>query len=352
MMASKRVAMAVAAVLLSASSAVAETVADFYKGKTIEILVGAAAGGGYDIAGRAVARYIGRHIPGQPAIVVKNIPGSASVRMTNHLYNVAPQDGTVIGMPNNNLPYEQRLRLMSTDGSNLHFDVAKMHWIGTPIQEPQVLWVWHGAPARTVEDLKKTEILMGATAVAADNASQPRLLNAMLGTKMKVVAGYKGQADIFIAIERGEVQGNTTGVSNLFVHKGDWMKEGKIRVLVQLAVDRAPEFRNVPTAVELAASEADRELLRVFLLKYKMTRPLAMAPGVPADRAVAMRAAFDATMKDPDYIAEATRIGLGHGPLSGAEVEALVKQVQAMPQPLADRLRALLVRSAPSGKGK
>ena len=347
----RTISLALAALMLAASAR-ADSVADFYKGKTVEILIGAAAGGGYDLPGRLVARHIGRHIPGQPTVIVKNMPGSASLRMTNYLYNVAPRDGTAIGMPNNNIPLEPRLHILSPDGSNMRFDVQKMHWIGTPLQEPQALFVWHEAPAKTVADLKKTEILVAATSVAADNATLPTLMNKLIGTRMKVVAGYKGQAEIFTAIERGEVQGNSTGLSNLFVHKADWMKQGKLRVLVQFAIERDPQLKDVPTALELVSSEEDRELLRVFLSKYQMTRPFAMPPEVPTARVAAIRTAFDATMKDPAYIAEAKKIGLEVSPLGGAEIEALIEQIQRTPQPVVDKLRSLLARPGTGTKKK
>jgi tripartite-type tricarboxylate transporter receptor subunit TctC len=335
--------------LLAASPAAADPVADFYRGKTVEILIGAAAGGGYDLAGRAVARYLGRHIPGEPAIVVKNMPGSTSLRMTNYLYNVAARDGTAIGMPNNNIPFEPRLHMLSPDGKNIRFDVARLNWIGTPLQEPQVLYVWHTAPVKTVADLKKTEITVGTTAIASDNYTLPVLMNRLIGTRMKPVSGYQGQSGIFLALERGEVQGNSTGLSNLFVHKAQWMKQGKLRLLMQFAVERDPQIANIPTALELVSSDADRDLLRLYLSKYKMARPLAMPPGVPPERVATIRAAFDATMKDPAYIAEANKIHLDISPVDGAGIAALVHRIETAPQPMIDRLKALLARPGKKG---
>lgn len=341
------IAIALSLLLASGPAPAADPVADFYRGKTVEILIGAAAGGGYDLAGRAVARHIGRHIPGEPTIVVKNMPGSTSLRMTNHLYNVAPRDGTSIGMPNNNIPFEPRLHMLSPDGKNVRFDLQRFNWIGTPLQEPQVLYVWHEAPVKTVADLKKTEILVGTTAVASDNYTLPVMMNRLIGTKMKPVSGYQGQNEIFLALERGEVQGNSTGLSNLFVNKAAWMKQGKLRILMQFAVERNPQIGNVPTALELVP-DADRDLMRLYLSKYKMARPLAMPPEVPADRVAAIRAAFDATMKDPQYVAEANKMKLDISPVGGDEIAALVHRIQTAPQKLIDRLKVLVARPGKS----
>ena len=224
----------------AASNGARPTVADFYRGKTIEMLIGGAVGGGYDLAGRTVANHIGRHIPGNPAFVVRNMPGATSLIMTNHLYNVAKRDGTVIGMPTSNIPLEQRLKLISPDGANVKFDIERFGWIGTPVQEPQITWVWHTAPAHNVDDLKKNAIRMGATTSSADNYLLPTIVNRLLGTRMQTVTGYIGQNEIFLAAERGEVQGNNTGLSNITVNKADWLRDGKVRILLQYGAERLP----------------------------------------------------------------------------------------------------------------
>ena len=218
--------------LLSLTAARAETVADFYRGKTIELAIAGAPAGGYDVAARTLANHYGRHIPGNPTVIVKNMPGAAGLIVTNYLYNVAKRDGTVIGMPTSNVPIEPRLKLLSPDGSNVKFDLANFSWIGTPLQEPQVTWVWHTAPAASVDDLKTNTILMGATTASADNAILPMLVDELIGTKMKVLTGYQGQNEINLAAERGEVQGNNTGLSNLTVNKADWLRDGKVRILL------------------------------------------------------------------------------------------------------------------------
>lgn len=333
------------ALALMSGPALADPVADFYRGKTIELAIGAAPAGGYDLAGRTVANVMSRHIPGNPTIIVRNMPGATGLIMTNYLFNVAKRDGTVIGMPTSNIPLEPRLNLLSPDGSNVKFDLKQFSWIGTPLQEPQVTWVWHTVRATTIEDLKQNVVLMGATTASADNYILPLLVNQLLGTKMKVFAGYQGQNEINLAVERGEAQGNNTGLSNLTVNKADWLRDGKIRILLQFASERLATLQAVPTVTELASSESDRELLRFYILKFNMARPLALPPNVPPERIAALQSAFEATMKDPDYLAEAQRIGLDTNWLGGEDVAKLVRQIQETPQPVVDRLRDLLARA-------
>jgi tripartite-type tricarboxylate transporter receptor subunit TctC len=234
----------------------AQSVAEFYRGKTIEMLIGGAVGGGYDLAGRTVANHMGRHIPGNPGFVVRNLPGATSLIMTNQLYNGAKRDGTVIGMPTSNIPLEQRLKLISPDGANVKFDITRFGWIGTPVQEPQITWVWHTAPAQNLDDLRTNTIRMGGTTSSADNYLLPTIVNQLLGTRMQTVTGYIGQNEIFLATERGEVQGNNTGLSNITVNKADWLRDGKVRILLQYGTERLPSLPNVPTVIELAQAEA------------------------------------------------------------------------------------------------
>jgi tripartite-type tricarboxylate transporter receptor subunit TctC len=333
------------AAAITQDAALADPVEDFYRGKTIELAIGAAPAGGYDLAGRTLANQMGRHIPGNPALIVRNMPGATGLIMANYLYGVAKRDGTVIGMPTSNIPLEPRLKLVSPDGSNVKFDLGRFSWIGTPLQEPQVTWVWHTAPARTVADLRTQTILMGATTASADNSILPLIVNQVLGTRMQVFAGYLGQNEINLAVERGEVQGNNTGLSNLTVNKADWLRDGKVRILLQFGAERLAALKDVPTVMELAASEADRALLRFYGLKFNMARPLMLPPEVPAARTAALQAAFEATMRDPLYLDEAKRIGLDTNWLGARDMAENVRQIEATPQPVVDRLRELLARA-------
>jgi tripartite-type tricarboxylate transporter receptor subunit TctC len=330
------------ATIVAPTLACAEPVEEFYSGKTIELAIGAAAGGGYDVAGRTLANHLGRHIPGNPTIVVRNVPGATGLIMMNYLYNVAKRDGTAIGMPTSNIPLEPRLRLLSPDGSNVRFDLRHAAWIGTPLQEPQVTWVWHTAPARSFDDLKSQTISMGATTASSDNAILPLIVNSVLGTRMRIFPGYLGQNEINLAVERGEVEGNNTGLSNLTVNKADWMRDNKVRILLQFGTGRLASLPNVPTALELAASEADAALLRVYALKFTMARPLLAPPDVLPERTAALQAAFAATMKDADYLDEAKRIGLDTNWLGAEAIQAQLRQIEESPQSVIDRLRTLI----------
>lgn len=313
---------------------------DFFAGKSIDMLIGADAGGGYDIAGRVMARTLGRHIPGNPAIVVKNMAGATGLTMINYLYNAAPKDGTVIGLSENNIAYEPLLG--TATGANVRFDTGRLQWIGTPVQEVFVTYVWSTTPFRSVEDLKASESLMSAISPDGENVTLPTLMNKLIGTRMKPITGYPGQAGAFVAVERGEVQGNTTGYANLAGTKADWLRDGKIRILIQYALAASPRLPDVPLALDLVAAEEDRAVLRFLLAKYKMARPLLAPPEIAAERLAILRKGFLDTMQDPDFRADAARAGLDINPVSGEEIGALVASLNATPAPIIARTRALL----------
>lgn len=325
----------VAAPLAAQSTSTAE----FYKSRGLEILIGAATGGAYDLPGRLIARHIGRHIPGEPSVVVRNMPGANSLTMTNHLFNLAAQDGAVIGMPNINLPLEQLLR---PGRDSTKFDVTKFQWIGAPTQEVYVTFVWHTAPAQTVADLRTTEILMGSTGAAGENSALPLVMNALAGTKMKLVKGYGGQSDVFLALERGEVQGNTTGSTNLRTDKAEWVKTAKVRILVRYTLGRSAGLDDVPSALDLVSGEEDRATMRFFLAKYKIARALFAPPNVPTERVQGLRRAFDATMTDPAFVAEAATVGFEISPTRGEDVAGIIEEIYATPTPIVERIKTIL----------
>jgi len=318
----------------------ADPVAEFYRGKTVRMLIGAAAGGGYDAVGRAVARHMGRHIPGNPSVVVENMPGAASLIMTNHLYNRAPRDGTVMGNPTNSLAVDSKLKLMAA--GNVMFDTRRMSWIGTPARQPQVLFVWHDTPFHTLEDMKKDKLILGAIAAGADNVTLPMIMNQVFGTRTEAVVGYKGTAEILIAMERREVQGHVALLANVTAGSPHWLKDRKIRIVLQFGSERSEELRDVPTALELATSPADQELLRFYSLKYDMAYPIVLPPDVPAERIKALRQAFDATMSDPQYREDAKRVGLSVNPLSGDQVASLIAQIEDAPEAIVERIRKIV----------
>ncbi len=315
--------------------------ADFYRGKTIHIITGGAPGAAYDFVARAMATHFSKHIPGNPAVVVENMPGAASLTMTNTLYNRSARDGTVLGMPLNGIVLEPSLKLLSRDGGNVSFDISKMNWIGTPAQQPQVLWVYHTAPQQSAADLKTMKTIVGATAPGGDNYTLPLISNALNGTKFEMITGYKAVNDIFLAAEQGEVQGNTANLSSL-LGRPDWMRDKKLRILVQFGAERLPELKDVPTAAELAPDEASRQAWRAYAMKFKTTYPIAMPPDVPKDRVIAMRAAFDQLMKDPAFIADAEKIGIDVQPLGGVAIEKIIADIAAVPEPVMERLRKII----------
>ena len=245
-----------------------------------------------------------------------------------------------VGAALNGIVLEPRLKVLSRDGSNVLFDLSKMSWIGTPAQQPQVLWVWKDTPFHTAEDLKKAPSSFGATAPGGDNYILPTMTNALVGTQMKLVSGYKGVTDIFLAAEQGEVTGSTVNLSSLLGNP-DWWNNKKARVLIQYGAERLPELKDVPTAIELASDAAGKQALKVYATKFRTTYPILLPPDVPADRVKALQKAFDETMKDTAFIADAQKIGIDVNPLSGEEIRGIMAEIDAAPDDVMERLRKL-----------
>ena len=325
---------------LGCAAAMPATAQSFFAGKSIDMLIGADAGGGYDIAGRVMARSLGRHIPGNPAIVVKNMAGATGLTMINYLANAAAKDGTVIGLSENNIAYEPLLG--TATGANVRFDTGRLQWIGSPVQEVFVTFVWATTPFRSVQDLKESESLMSAISADGENVTLPTLMNKMIGTRMKPIPGYPGQAGAFVAVERGEVHGNTTGFANLAGTKADWLRDGKIRILIQYALEPSKRLAEVPLALDLVSAPEDKAVLRFLLAKYKMARPLLAPPEIPPDRLAILRQGFADTMADSDFRADAAKAGLDINPVSGEEIAKLVAGLNATPAPIVARTRMLL----------
>ena len=300
-------AVSLALAVFASHPAVADPVADFYRGKTVTFIVGAATGAAYDLVGRAVATHLRRHIPGEPTIVVQNMPGAASLVMVNHLYNRAARDGTVFGLPLNGVLLEPRLKLYSGNGANVLFDLRRMGWIGSPSQQPQVVWVWHETPFKSFGDLQARKAIFGSTSPTADNHILPTLLNRMMDTKIEIITGYQAVNAIFLAAERGELHGNTTPLSSITVGKAAEFKGGKIRVLAQFGAQRVPELNAIPTGLEIAKSEPTRRVLDLYALKFAAAFPMMLPPEVPPERVAALQKAFDDTMKDPQFLAMASQ---------------------------------------------
>jgi tripartite-type tricarboxylate transporter receptor subunit TctC len=321
----------------------ADSVADFYHGKTLHIVVGAAAGGGYDLVGRTIASRLGSHIPGNPTIVVENMPSAGGLTMANFLYNTAPKDGTTIGLPTNATALEPQLKVLTHAGGTANFDIAKFSWLGTAAQAPQVLFVWHTAGVQTAEDLKTTKVILGALSAGSDSYLLPTVMNKILGAKMQIVPGYEGQSDTFVAMERGEIQGHSDGFAGLIGQRPDWVRDKLVRILIQFGRTRLSQLPDVPTAIELATDELDKDMLRFYAYKYDIAYALIAPPHVPAERVEALRKAFDDTMSDPQYQDAAKHIALPLNSLNGDAVTKIIAAIQSTPQTVVDHAREMMV---------
>jgi tripartite-type tricarboxylate transporter receptor subunit TctC len=321
-----------------AGPAVAQSAADFYRGRQITMIIGSSTGGGYDVQGRLVARHLGRKLPGNPSIVVQNMPGAGSISATNHLHNVAPKDGSVFALL-------QREMLIANliSPQNVRFDITKLSWVGNISSETGIVVAWHTSPLRATEDLFKTEMIIGGTGPMIDTETTPRLLNALIGTKFRIVSGYPGTTDVLLAMERGEVMGlGDWSWSNIKARNLDMVKDGKIRLLMQSALAKDPDLPHIPFVLDFAKSPEDRSLIEFLLAPKAAARPVAAPPGVPADRVEALRNAFMALKSDPEFIADIQKSKLDVGLTSGAEVEKVIAFIGRTPQTATDRLLKLI----------
>ncbi len=297
----------------------AQSPADFYKGKTIDLYIGYSAGGGYDVYARALARHMTRFIPGNPAIVPKNMPGAGSLVLANWLYNVAARDGTAFGTIGRGTAFDPLL-----GSTKAQFDADKFNWIGSMNDEVSVCVAWHTTGIATLEQ------------VMPDTDQFPKVLNATIHTKFKIIAGYPGGNDIDLAMERGEVMGRCgwSWSSVIATHK-HWFDEKKINVLVQLSLNKHGDLPNVPLIMDFAKTGEERQIFKLVFARQPMGRPFLAPPGIAADRTAALRKAFMDTMKDPGFLAEAEKMKLEINPVSGDAVQKIVQEVYQTPKAIA-----------------
>jgi hypothetical protein len=327
----------VASTVFLAAPAFAQTPADFYKGKTVDMVIGFSVGGGYDVYARTVARFMGEQIPGKPRIVPKNMTGAGSRVAANFVYNVAPKDGTVLATADQSMPLEQ-----AVGDAGITFDTRKFTWIGTPIFENNTLVTWHTSPVKTVEDAKRLEVAVGATGFNT-SAQYPQVMNSLLGTKFKIIMGYPGGNEINLAMENGEVAGRgSNNWTSWKSTKPDWIRDKKINILVQIGLTKAADLPDVPLLMDLAKNEDDRLALKLVSAPPMVGRPVFSTPNVPDDRTKALRDAFDATMKDPAFLEEAKKTGLDINPIGGVELQKIVADIIDTPKPVRDRLASIL----------
>jgi len=329
-----------AACLGLASSALghAQSPADFYRGKTVELYIGYSVGGGYDVYARMIARHMGKHIPGNPTIVPKNMEGAGSLRLTNWLYNIAPKDGTAFATIGRGTAFNPVLGIPGAQ-----FEGPKFTWIGSANDEVSICASWHTTGVNKFEDLQNKEITVGGTGASDDTVQFPKVLNAVLGTKMKIVSGYPGGNDAVLAMERGEVHGRCgwSWSSVKATHKA-WIDEKRVNVLIQLALEKHPDLPQVPLVTELAKTDEQKQILKLVFARQVMGRPFVAPPGIPQDRAEALRKAFMDTMNDKEFLAEAEKAGLEITPVAGEQIQKLVSEVYMTEPEIAKKVGAII----------
>ena len=329
------------ALAIAAATPVAaqDDVAAFFKGKQMRLIVGSAVGGGYDLYSRALARHMVNHIPGNPTIIVQNQPAAGGMILTNQLYNQGPKDGTVFAAPLNSMPTAPMLM------NGTQFDATKLNWLGSLNREAYVAFLWHTAPVSHIADMATKEVLVGSTTVGTTMNDFPLLLNELLGYKFKLVRGYKGTPEINIAIERGEIQGNAgVGLASVKTLSQKWIDEKKIKFIAQFnqQAQPYPELAGVPLAMDQAKTDVQRQAMRLLFARTDFARPYFLPPDVPPDRVQAMRRAFDATLKDPAFLAEAEKLQIEILPMTGEALQKLVGELAATPPEIVARVKAAL----------
>ena len=318
-------------------AAAADPVEDFYKGKSLEMVVPTSPGGDYDIRGRLVARHLGRFIPGNPNIVARNMPGGLGVAAANYLARVAPRDGTVLHAIFQNMPV-----LQAIGAPGVEFDVRRFGWIGNTTSSPNVINSWHTTGINTIQDVMTRELVVGAPGAASTSYIYPAALNALVGAKFKIVAGYPGGNDVNLAMEKGEVggRGSNSWASWKSGHP-HWLAEKKVTILVQIGLQRAPDLPDVPLMLELAKNDEDRQVLTFMSADMGISRAFVTTYDVPAARLEAMRNAFDKMIKDPDFLAEAEKMKMDISPSNGLEAQKVAESMLSMPANIVQRAKVL-----------
>jgi tripartite-type tricarboxylate transporter receptor subunit TctC len=333
-----KLAWAAGAVVTSLTMTTAATAqSNFFADKTISIYVGTGVGSTYDIYARLAADHMGQYIPGHPKIIVQSKPGAGGAVAAAYVYNVAPRDGTVLGVVQQNVPLFQVLSPASAK-----FDLGKANWIGTFTDIASVLAVFHTSPAKSLEEAKKHVVNVGSTGQGSETFQVPTVLNATQGTKFKVVIGFKGVGDMDLAIERGEIVGRAGSLLSWTARQQAWLREGKVTYLVQIGLVKDKEIPNVPLLLDLAKDDKTRKLYALMSSASAVGRSIFAPPDVPADRVAMLRAAFDKAVADPKLIAEAKKREVTLNPSKGAEIQQIVRDTIATPKEVVDQLRKLL----------
>ena len=310
--------------------------ADVFAGKTVQMIIGFGPGGGYDLWGRTVARHIGKHLPGKPQVVPQNMPGAGSFVAISHLYSVAPKDGTALGI----IARDAALGPL-TGAPGARFDATKLSWIGTPTKETNVCIAYHTAKVKTAQDLFAQELIVGDTGPGTGTRAYPKALNELIGTKFKVVGGFPSSVEVFLAMERGEVEGIFESLDSVRNRRPDWIPKKTISVLFQGGAAPDPELKDVPFVLDLARTAEQRQAIEFLYAGQGIGRPFVAPPGLPPDRLKMLRDAFNATMKDEEFLAEAQKSKLDVNPEDGEHLAGLIARIYATPKPIVDRIGAL-----------
>lgn len=334
----RRALLAAAVLALASTACAADSVADFYAGKQIKVIVGGNAEGGYAPYARLLSTFMGQYMPGNPQVIVQYMPGAGGLVATNYVYNVAPRDGTVIGAVQRNVA---RLALIRDPGTK--YDPVKINWVGSLQNDVSVCVAWKASGIKTIQDAMEKELIVGGTGLN-DTEQFPALLNNILGTKFKIISGYNSSPAISLAIERGEISGRCGwSWDSLRSQKGEWLTENKLNILAQLSMKRLPEIGDVPMVIDMAKTKEQRDILEFIFGEQTMGKPFMMGPDIPKDRLAALRDAFLKAAADPAAIAEMNKMSLGLSPTSGEELQQLVEKMYATPQATVDRAIAALV---------
>jgi tripartite-type tricarboxylate transporter receptor subunit TctC len=314
-----------------------KSVEEFYRGKKIDLIIGYSPGGTYDLYARLVARHLGNYIPGKPLIVPRNMPGAGSRAAATWVYNVAPRDGTVLAAVDQSLSLQQ-----AAGDKRMNFDVTRFIYIGNPASENNTTATWHASGIKTIEDAKLREVTMGATG-GSTSSQYPKAMNALLGTRFRIILGYPGGNDINLAMERGEVDGRGSNSWQSWKStRAHWIAESKINILVQIGLKKVPDLPGVPLLMDLAANGDDHTLLRLLSASTHIGRPIFTAPEVPAERVKALREAFDAMIRDPAFLEQARKEHFDIDAVPGEALQQLIAEIVAMPAAQGERLKKIL----------
>ena len=324
---------AIAISLCAGWSAVAQT-ADFYKGKSIDMIIGYPPGGSNDVYARLVAQHMGKHIPGNPNIVTRNMPGAGSFLAANHVFTQANKDGTVLALGAPTLALDEKL---GTAG--VRYKTSELNWVGRASPLVNIVMIWKTVAVKTVADAQKTEVSLAGTGAGSTVSIYPSVMNNVLGTKYKLIMGYRGSNEAMLAMERGETEGHSTAWEALKTAHPDWVEHKDVSIPVQFALKRISELPDVPTALEFAKTDEQKRILEAILAASEVGTAFFTAPGVPADRIELLRRAFDATVVDPEFIADAKKVRVSVDPLKGEDLQKLIAKVSDLPPDLTEKVR-------------